>query len=279
MKVEEVIVQQILDEMENGVVPWHKPWTTHLPSNADDRPYTGINRVVLSLMQSIRGYNHHVWVTYNRAKQEGWNVAKGEKGTKIVFWKPIEHDVVDDQGNLTGETYTRGFYRYYTVFNLAQCENPPAVEDTVHIIREMPHADTVLDGYKDKPRVSHGSDRAAYSPTMDKVVMPNKEDFDSEEKYYHTLFHELAHSTGHKSRLNRSSLTETAAFGSEVYAKEELIAEFASAFMSQHCGITVDIESSASYIDNWKRYIKKDPKAVLSAASMANKASDYILNY
>ena len=127
------------------------------------------------------------------------------------------------------------------------------------------------------PEITHQSQPACYSPLLDVVNMPRPESFDTPENYYSTLFHELTHSTGHESRLNRKGITDPVRFGSHSYSKEELIAEMGSAFLSGHCGIEDRIlDNSAAYINGWLGRLRNDPKLVVMAAAKAQKSSDYI---
>src|SRR5947207_1807841 len=194
--VYEILTSRILAELENGVVPWSKPWRTLPPANlVSKKPYRGINVFLLAL----QGYGSQYWLTFNQAKQLGGNVRKGEHGTKIVFWKfdKFETETAD------GETEERrsAFLRYYTVFNLEQTEGlkallalPPAfpIESAESIVQGMPN-----------PPAFEQDARAAYIPSCDTVTMPSRTAFDSQAEYYSTLFHELTHSTGHAKRLAR----------------------------------------------------------------------------
>jgi antirestriction protein ArdC len=129
------------------------------------------------------------------------------------------------------------------------------------------------------PRIGFdGHDKAFYRPVTDSIHLPDRNSFDSAGEYYSTLFHEMTHSTGHQSRLNRSTLTEVVPFGSETYSKEELVAEFGAAFLCAHAGIENTVNNSASYINGWLRKLRSDPKLAILAASQGQKAADYILN-
>ena len=168
--------------------------------------------------------------------------------------------------------------RHFTVFNAEQCDGveTPAVEE-IEDHDPIESAENIVASWVGRPEIKHGGNRAFYSPMLDYVGMPERGQFDSAESYYTTLFHELAHSTGHESRLGRKSLIQPAPFGSEDYSQEELVAEFASAFLTGEAGIEVPVERSASYLANWLQVLKNDRKMLVTAAAQAQKASDFVL--
>jgi antirestriction protein ArdC len=266
--VYEIITGQILAELEKGEVPWRKPWRTLPPANLITmKPYRGINVFLLAL----QGYGSQFWLTFNQAKQLGGNVRKGEHGTKIVFWKFYETEAAD------GEIEERkfAFLRYFTIFNIEQTEGlkallelPPAfpIESAESIVRGMPNS----------PACEQDS-RASYIPSQDVVTMPSRTAFTSQAEYYSTLFHELAHATGHAKRLGREGFDTPQQFGSESYSKEELIAEMGSAMLCGVAGIEQNtLANSAAYLKTWIARLKADSKLVISAASAAQKAADCI---
>jgi len=235
-------------------------------------------------MLASQGYASPYWLTFNQAKQLGGHVKQGEHSTLVTFWKRSPYKVKDKE---TGEDETRnGFLlRYYRVFNLCQTEGiadklglsvtaesgsnrVPALDQCEKIVAEMPLA----------PKREQ-SFAAWYRPLTDTVGMPNRDTFHSSEEYYSTLFHELAHSTGHPSRVGRDGIENVNSFASESYSKEELIAEMSSAFLCGAAGISpVVIQNSASYLQSWISRLKGDARLLISAASHAQKAADYILN-
>jgi antirestriction protein ArdC len=269
----ERITERIVGLLEQGTVPWHKPWQvkTGLPRNlVTQKPYRGINPFLLMSMS----YESPHWLTFRQAIQLGGSVKKGEKACPVVFWKPME---VTDK--TSGEVEKIPLLRLYQVFNASQCEglkNVPAVEagpftmtKPAEIVAKMPQP----------PIIKHGMTQAFYSPANDTIGMPERARFDSEDGYHATLFHELVHSTGHEKRLNRASITERNGFGSNPYCKEELVAELGSAFLCGHAGI-VDrtIDGSAAYLEGWLKQLKQDKTLIVSAAAQAQKAADFILN-
>ncbi len=174
--------------------------------------------------------------------------------------------------------------RYYTVFNVAQCENisagkMPITTETIHNhMDKIKQCERIIDTWKDKPEVRHGKQKACYMPFSDLVHMPALESFIHSEEYYSTLFHELTHSTGHEKRLNRQGITEIAPFGTPLYSKEELVAEMGAAFLCGFAGIEhATIDNSAAYIQGWLMKLKNDKKLIIIAATRHKKAANYIL--
>lgn len=266
------INERIIGLLEKGTIPWHKPWKakTGLPRNLiSKKPYRGVNIFLLISMS----YESPFWLTFHQASELGGSVSKGEKACPVVFWKPLE---VEDK-----ETDTKRkipLLRVYYVFNISQCEGlktPPASEDVpiavtkpAEIVAKMPQP----------PVIKHGMTRAFYAPSVDEVGMPDCARFDSETCYYATLFHELVHSTGHESRLHRTTLVENTGFGSDPYGREELVAELGSAFLCGHAEI-VDrtIDNSAAYLNGWLEKLRNDRTLMVQAAAQAQKAADFII--
>ena len=266
----ERITERIVSLLEQGTVPWHKPWKvkTGLPRNLiSKKPYRGINVFLLMAMS----YESPHWLTFRQAIQLGGNVKKGEKSCPVVFWKRRE---AEDTESI--ESRKAPLLRLYHVFNAAQCEGlkdapeeiPMPVTLPAEIVAKMPQP----------PVVKHGMAQAFYSPTDDCVGMPERERFDSEAHYFATLFHELIHASGSEKRLNRASLTERNGYGSDPYCKEELIAELGSAFLCGYADI-VDrtIDNSAAYLEGWLKQFQNDRTLIVYAAAQAQKAADFIL--
>lgn len=265
----ERITERIVALLEQGTVPWHKPWkvTTGLPRNlVSGKPYRGINVFLLMAMS----YESPHWLTFRQAIQLGGSVKKGEKACPVVFWKPLETD------NDTENTKKIPLLRLYHVFNVSQCDGLNGLPETVPMTSTK--SAEIVANMPEPPVIQHGMAHAFYSPREDMVGLPALERFEAEAAYYATLFHELVHSTGHENRLNRASITERNGFGSDPYCKEELIAELGSAFL---CGFAdiVDrtIDNSAAYLEGWLERLKKDRTLIVSAAAQAQKAADFIL--
>ena len=265
------ITDRITALLEQGTVPWHKPWKarTGLPRNfVSKNPYRGINVFLLLAMM----YESPFWLTFRQVSQLGGSVRKGEKACPVVFWKQT---TTEDKES--GEQKKKYLLRFYHVFNVAQCDGlkigaEPVQENVIakpeEIVAQMPQP----------PVMKHGMTHAYYSPREDCVGLPPRERFERTEDYYSTVFHELVHSTGHEKRLKRSTLTESAGYGSNPYCKEELIAEMGAAFL---CGLAEigerTIDNSAAYLKGWLEQLRNDKTLIVQAAAQAQKAADFIL--
>jgi antirestriction protein ArdC len=268
--VYEIITSQILAELEKGVVPWRKPWRTLPAANlVSKKPYRGINTFLLALA----GYGSQYWLTYRQAQALGGNVRRGESGTKIVFWKFDKYETETADGEM--ENRTSAFLRYYTVFNLEQTEGLKALLE-LPPARPIESAEAIITGMPNPPAYERGF-RACYSPSSDTVTMPSPTAFHSQAEYYSTMFHELVHSTGHAKRLAREGFDKPQQFGGESYSREELVAEMGSAMLCGVAGIEQStLANSAAYLKSWIARLKSDSRLIISAASAAQKAADYI---
>lgn len=285
----EIITERIIHRIETeGRLPWSKPWknylsTTGSPQNiVTKKPYRGINTWVLSSM----GYKSPFWLTYKQALAIGGNVKKGEKGSPVVYWLWVDKTkngkpVVSSTGRIESIPCPK----YYTVFNLEQCENIeiPSLsnleEKPVNDLGSLEACEAILQAMPQKPEITFNESQAYYSPSKDLVNMPRKDSFKDLPSFYATFFHELTHSTGHESRCARKIGNETwGSFGSEPYAKEELVAEMGSAYLCAHANIEADIEDqSVAYLQGWISRLRKDPKLLIQAGAQAQKACDFIL--
>ncbi len=241
--------------------------------------YNGINQFCLGFAECQ--YETPLYLTYNQAKDAGGNVRKGEKGHRVVFWKLLESATETDS---KGRPAKIPFLRHYTVFNIAQCEGLENLK-----LPEMPRfengqideAERVIAAMPNAPRIStlDGFGRAYYSPALDLIKMPDRSQFRDTESFYHVLFHELSHATGHKSRLGRLPMDAgLAAFGSTEYSREELVAEMSASFCSARLGIFSDEteEMTLAYLRAWLRPLQDDPKAIAHSAGKAMKACQWI---
>jgi antirestriction protein ArdC len=271
--VYEQITDRIISMLEKGTVPWQKPWNvqTGLPRNlVTKKAYRGINIFLLHAMS----YESPFWLTFRQAQELGGTVRKGEKACPVVFWRQLE---VEDKESHEIEKIP--MLRFYYVFNTAQVDglkNIPATVETPATVSTT--AEEIVALMPKRPEIKHGLAKAFYSPSADIVAMPDRARFDTEAGYFATLFHELTHASGHKSRLNRQTLTESAGFGSNPYCREELIAEMGAAFLCGQAGIAENIlENSAAYVQNWLEQLQNDKKLIVQAAAQAQKAADFIL--
>lgn len=239
-------------------------------SGTTGKPYSLLNQMLLN--------KPGVYYTFNQIKKLGGNVRKGEKSQMVVFWKQIPVKEQDSQTGEIKETFVP-MLRYYNVFHIDQCEGISHTTSAHEPPRTDADAESIIATYLDRSGVElilRISDEAYYSPSRDCVVLPLAEQFGSMAEYYSTAFHELAHSTGHCSRLDR--LRATAHFGSESYGKEELVAEIAVAALMNHTGLETKgtFRNSAAYVQNWLSALRNDKRLIVSASGAASKAFEYI---
>jgi antirestriction protein ArdC len=267
--VYEEVTNSIIEQLEKGAIPWQKPWVAD--SSADknvitQKPYQGINRLILGMSGMAHGFNVPVWASFKQWQQLGGSVRKGEKGTKIVFYTPAE------KVNKEGEKESYAVLKAYWVFNVSQVDG---IEITPVTVNEKPFTANQLAEeriIKTGARISHGGDAAFFMPSQDRIQMPHKSAFDSEASYYATAFHELTHWAGHETRLDR---VKGKRFADPAYAFEELVAEMGAAFLCQDYGIQGELRH-AGYIQSWLKALRDDSKAVFKAAAYAQKAATYI---
>lgn len=310
------ITQRILDELEQGKIPWSKPWASVAPFNgASNRPYHGGNRLWLRIVAQDRGYSDPRWMTFNQAREKGWMVAKGEHGIRVEYWKPpedrsrAEEDAPAQPGDPASneEKRSRGWRVFSaTVFNAHQVlapvldgEGQPVMETGENgemkavmkpLAEVQPYnrkridftpverVQRFLDRYE--VEIRHGGDEAYYMPSSDRIQLPPPTSFNSADDYYSTALHEVSHSTGHATRLNREGVTSGAPFGSEVYAKEELRAELASVFLSDEYGISLGeyhFRNHAAYIQNWIKVLKENKHELFAASRDAEAITEYVI--
>lgn len=282
------VTDKIIELLENGVCPWHAGWVrkNDIPKNWDGRTYNGCNRFLLSAFKNYFGYDHNIWLTFNKVKELGGHVKKGEEATPVCFFKPVKEKtnitrIINGQEEVSEALKMFFIIRGFNVFNVAQCEGIPEIAKeetpTTDEFVENISAEKLWDEYKDKPQLYFdGGDSAYYSLFEDAIHLPDKNKFFSADEYYSVLFHEASHSTGATKRLNRNMKNF---FGSTEYSKEELIAEIASAMLCQHSGITKTLENSAAYCKGWASHLKGETKKlILQATSAAQKAFNYITN-
>jgi antirestriction protein ArdC len=275
-----IVTNRILEHLERGTVPWKKPWTdSGLPRNlVTGKPYHGINVWLLNAL----GYEQNIFLTFNQVKSLGGLIRAGEKSHLVIFWKWVEDeknaDFIDEQGKKL-----RPLLRYYLVFNVAQCSNLP--EDFLPIAIPTSKNDPikaceeVIDLMPHAPEIRHRGDEAYYHPFFDFINMPFRERFINSETYYATLFHELIHSTGHQTRLNRKELQIAAPKDFGAYSQEELTAEIGACYLSSYTGIDGwDFTNHVAYIQGWLEKLRNDKRCIVYASAQAQKATDYILN-
>jgi antirestriction protein ArdC len=271
--VYEIVTEQIISQLERGVVPWRKPWRTELPCNLiSGKPYRGLNVFLLGM----QGRESKYWLTYKQAAQLGGHVRAGEKSSLVTFWN-VGAEKLNKE---TGKVSKPFLLRFYSVFNATQIDGLDSLKlgNASGPVPNIDACETIVSGMP-KPPKFETSNAAWYRPVSDTVGMPAKTLFDSAEEFYSTYFHELVHSTGHASRVGREGIENINAFGSESYSREELIAELGSSLL---CGVTgispCTLDNSAAYLQSWIDRLRGDSKLILSASSAAQKAADFIRN-
>ena len=274
MDIYSEVTNRIMEQMEQGIIPWQKPWVAcgKAISRTTGKPYSLLNQMLLGRPGE--------YLTFKQCQEAGGKVKKGEKSQMVVFWKWIETE--DEE---TGEKKEVPFLRYYNVFHIDQCEGVTAKHTAETAFPDGAAADeaaqAIIADYlkRENVKLQHQEgDRAFYRPATDEIVLPLMKQFNSTAEYYSTAFHEITHSTGHEKRLNR--LEKIAFFGSDAYSKEELVAEIGAAALVSHAGLETDrsFRNNAAYIQNWLKVLKDDKRFIVSAAGKAEKAVQLILN-
>ena len=284
MDIYAIVTEKIINLLEQGIVPWRRPWTsTGLPRNlVSKKPYNGINYFLLSASKYVSPF----WLTYRQATELGGHVRKGEESTIVIFWK-VEDLKQSGEGRDTQESNENNRRRflllYYRVFNLEQCELPQAVLDKLPKIETHEHdpieaAERIITDMPNPPEIQYAGSKAFYSSVTDRITLPPRELFISAEEQIATTYHEVSHATGHPKRLNRKSFTEAAPFGSPTYSFEEMIAEMSAAYLCAEAGISPAVlENQAAYIAGWLKKLRDDRKLLVHAAAQAQRAADYVL--
>ncbi|WP_303719202.1 ArdC family protein [Brevundimonas naejangsanensis] len=272
------ITALILADLETGVRPWTRPWTSQgavsRPLRHDGQPYHGVNVLTLWVRAARCGYARPVWMTFRQALALGGAVRKGEKGAPVVYAAPVV--TADDRDEETQACRGGRFLKRYMVFNLDQIEGlddryPSPVRPDV--VERIDHAERYFAATGADVRA--GGDTACYRPDADAVHMPTFEAFQDPEAYYAVLAHELVHWTGHRSRLDRD-LT-LGRFGDEAYAREELVAELGAAFVCADLGLTLEPRPDhAAYIASWLRVLRNDTRFIVAAAAHAERAAKFL---
>lgn len=270
------VTDRITAQLEQGIIPWHKPWIVSgkacAISRSTGKAYSLLNQLILGKPGE--------YATFAQIQKEGGRVKKGEKAAQVVFWRWL--DVEDEEKS--GEMKKIPLLKSFAVFHIDQCEGLKPKHDTTAAAQTLEPdaaADAIISDYLTRSGVKlvhQEGDRAYYRPSTDSVTLPTLAQFKELAEYYSTAFHELTHSTGHSSRLNR--LTKTACFGSEDYSKEELVAEIGAAALVNHVGLETSssFRNSAAYVQSWLKALRDDKRLIVSAAGQAEKACNLILN-
>lgn len=263
-----VITDKVIAMLETHGSGWTKPWSDSLAgapvSLSTGNPYRGINRLLLGL----EGRSDTRWGTYKAWSEKGGQVRKGEKGTAVIFFKPLE--IRGDDGEVEKKI---PFARIYNVFNAEQVDGIELIqpEEFTPIELDQRCEDFVA---ATAAQIRFGGDSAFYSPVVDYIGMPRSEAFETTAGYYGVLLHELTHWTGHSTRCDRKILNS---FGNEEYAFEELVAELGATFLCADLGIEIEPrEDHAQYIASWLKALRNDKKLIVKAAKQAQLASEFL---
>ena len=270
-EIKESVTKSIIESLESNNTLWSKTWIPSLPASyATGKTYSGINFVILSIRGMNKGYKSNKWITYKECQKQGGNINKGEHGSMITHY-----NFYDKENKDTGEIEKIPVLEHYTVFNLQQTSLYQEVE-----VKELDDSlvnQDIEDIIKNSPCpiLEAMQDRACYSSSLDRISMPLKKQFKTLHGYYSTILHEMSHSTGHVSRLDRKLGNK---FGSESYSIEELIAEISTMYLLAKYGIDNKeiINNNNAYIKSWLRSLKNDSNFIFKASKEASKAFEYL---
>lgn len=283
-KVYQMVTDKIIEQMNAGIIPWHKPW--HLAGSAEDSAINYVTRKPYSVINQWLLGDTGEYLTFKQIQERGGSVKKGAKSKFVVFFTMQPYKVMNKDGE--EELRQRPVLRYYNVFHIDNVEgiaskiDKPASQPTEVEIEGA--ATDAISAYLDREAGlrfinNKPSDRAFYSPVEDKVVVPMPAQFDEVSEYFSTAFHELVHSTLIESRCNRRDKSKVAFFGSHEYSREELVAEVGAAMLCSNFGYDCQktFRNSVAYLQSWVKNLKNDPKAIVVAAGKAAAAVTYIL--
>jgi antirestriction protein ArdC len=272
---------KILEALDKGVNPWRKPWTPNgsvMPHNCTSgHAYRGVNVPFLMAEQMLNDFPTAQWLTFNQARKAGGHVRKGEKSTFVIFTKPLKITETNDNGD--DETKTIFMLRVTPVFNIAQCDDVklpkretfvPQCEPDELVANVQTYMTTA------GATVKYNGHSAHYAPTTDTIGLPQPEQFETTEAFASTALHELIHWTGHATRCKRPGIVDFDGFGSASYAREELVAELGSAMLCERFNLSNEIDNHASYIENWRKVIESDDRAIFVAARLAEAAMNWL---
>lgn len=294
VNVYQMVTDRITEELEKGIIPWHKPWSG--AGLADGGAINYVSRKPYSMLNQMLLGREGEYLTFKQIKDLKGNVKKGAKSSMVVFFTMITYGkkkTQDENGNevevMTSKEHLIPVLKYYRVFHIDDCEGIEtkikAGEPIENNIEPIEAAENIINGYlsrekKLKFQNNKPSDRAYYSPMFDEVVVPMLSQYSISDEYYSTAFHELTHSTMPPYRCDRKAENGHAFFGNEDYSREELVAELGSAMICN--AINLDCEkafkNSVAYIQGWLKALHNDNKMIVWAASRAEKAAKYIMN-
>lgn len=280
--VYQMVADRIVAQLEQGIVSWQRPWTG--VSGAEGGAINYVSRKAYSFLNQCLLMQGGEYLSFKQIQDLGGKIKKGEKGKFVVFFKEYRFEELQEDG--TKEEKSVPLLRYYNVWHIDQCEG---IDSKLKIDAEQPEPaymdaqEKLIDDYVKRSGLKfhnqQPSNRAFYAPLTDEVIVPKITQYAEPAEYYSTTFHELTHSTGASNRLNRKGITSADAnFGSDLYSREELVAEMGAAMLCNITGIDCDkaFKNSVAYIQGWSRKIKTDPKVFVIAAGQAEKAAKYI---
>lgn len=282
------VTNAVIHALEVGTIAWKCPWNQlDMPKNiVTANYYRGWNAIWLNCLTNIKSYKTSYYLTYKQAQDLGGTIMKGEKGTHVIYWATIKGKTDAIETEHTAEETTKQYQKMvpkiYTVFNIDQTEGiefPNYEPQPKTELEKITACEEIIESMPNCPKIYYKGQDAYYRRSTDTIVLPDLQSFNTNAEFYSILFHELAHSTGHESRLNRKELTETDGFGNPNYAKEELTAEMTASFLNAITGLQdTTFDNSAAYIENWLTALRNDKTLIIRAAGQAQKAADYILN-
>lgn len=304
-KYNDFVANLFVKSIESGTAPWTKAWSTEdmlwmAPRNPETGTvYKGTNAALLLINGEQNGYQDPRWMTFNQAKSAGGTVKSGEHGVPLrtfIFEREVPkldengNPVLDKDGKPVKEIQelARPIIQTFTVFNVKQISFPPEhkysqpLDKAKSVSQEqvwenLQKAEELIKNTN--AQILYGGSKAAYSPQTDSIYLPNKEDFQTQEGFYSTALHELSHWTGHKARLNRLNDPDNTRFGSERYAREELVAEISSFMLCMNLGIGHNLENHASYVEAWSKKLIDDKNEIIEATKKANEAQKFISSF
>ena len=278
MNVYQIVTGRIIKELEKGLIPWRKPWIDiRLQSGAYNRvskkPYSLMNQMLLGLEGE--------YATYKQWNALGGTLKENARSEIVVFWKMQVIQEEKENGEI--EEKQIPFLRYYRVFHISQIDGiEPLPKPEIPQVEGIKAGDQLIEEYASREKIPIKetiSNEAFYNPRKDMIVIPQKGQFQEINEFYSTIFHEMVHSTGHSTRLNRDTMGK-ASFGTNLYSREELVAETGSAMLMNIVGIETPgtFNNSAAYIQSWITHLQQDEKLIVTASAKAEKAVRYILN-
>lgn len=277
MNVYEMITKRIIEQLESGVIPWHKPWTgtkNGAYNRVSMKPYSILNQMLLQ--------HSGEYATFKQWTEAGGHIRKGAKSEIVTFWKLQQVEEEEEDGTKVKKTIP--LLRYYNGFHISQVDGVvPKEKLELQEHEPIEEAESIKRKYMEREHLQiyeRITDKAFYAPTLDYIEVPCKEQYEHIEEFYSTLFHEIVHSTGQRKRLNRLESGASARFGSATYSKEELTAEIGSAMILNRLGIETEktFKNSSAYVQNWLQVLRNDNKFIISASSKSEKAVKYIFN-